>query len=103
MTILPGLPPIVTMTSGMSHRLILPSPLSSVRFATSGVVRLPTKPPSPSVLFHVHFVTGANEFGGDDCVQSSAAPLSLSGGTTHLSTGPPSPVPPSPPSPKVVV
>src|SRR5690349_11619683 len=66
MTSLPGLPPIATMMSGTSQRLILPSPLSSVRFATSGVARLPTYPPVSIGEVHFHLVTGENAFGGDD-------------------------------------
>ena len=51
-------------TSGMSHRSISPSSLSSVRFATSGVVNVP--PPA-----QVHFTTGSKLLAPEFSTRSS--------------------------------
>ena len=55
-----------TTTSGMSHRSIAPSPLSSVRFATSGDTMLLVSPFGP---FHIHWITGSKLFGAAAFVQ----------------------------------
>src|SRR5262249_3243621 len=76
-----------TTISGTSHRLISPSALSSVRFATSGVTML-----YGSVApVHDHCSSGSKLFGGALSVHCGT-PLSLSC-TWHMSTGPLSPEP----------
>src|SRR5664279_602931 len=76
----------------MSHRSIAPSPLSSVRFATSGETMLLVSPFGP---FHIHWISGSKLFGGAAFVQFGT-PL-VSSWTLHLLTyasGPPLPLPP---------
>ena len=53
-----------TTTSGTSHRSISPSPLSSVRFATSGVTQQADLPS------HSHCTSGSKASGGADSLQS---------------------------------
>ena len=61
-----------TTMSGVSHRSISPSALSSVRFATSGVTMLLVSPLGP---IHIHWISGSK----------------LSGGATSLQIGTPLP------------
>ena len=67
----------------MSHRSIAPSPLSSVRLATSGVAELP---PSTCAEPHDHCTSGSKLSGGALSLQSPIA--SMSSTTLQLGAGP---------------
>ena len=88
--------------SGVSHRSISPSPLSSVRLATTGVT---TTCVSPSWPGHAHWMSGSKLSGGAASVHGTFA--SMASTTLHRSTGAPvlpvsSPRPVSPGSPLLV-
>src|SRR3569623_2778358 len=85
-----------TTTSGTSHRSIAPSPLSSVRFATSGVTMLLVSPFGP---IHIHWMSGSKLFAGATSVQFGTpfeSSVTLQRLTGSASTDP---LPPSPPLP----
>ena len=83
-----------TTTSGMSHRLISPSALSSVRFATSGVTMLY----GSLAPVQVHWMSGSKASGGARSVHCGT-PFPMSSCTWHKSTGPESPLAPLPSAP----